>query len=109
MPTYHSGFHRPHRLVLRIMRDVGRTMEKLVDPMARICTHGGTPVGPRVRFAVYDDQVNWILNFTKAHPHMVFPISLIKAPGLQSLMASSRHSRVVRISFLDSSSISPTA
>ena len=40
--------------------------------------------------------------------NMTLPISRKSAPGLQILMASSRHSRVVRMSFLDSSSISPT-
>lgn len=39
---------------------------------------------------------------------MAFPKSRKSAPGLQILIASSRLSRVVRMSLFDSSSISPT-
>src|SRR5712672_1710978 len=40
--------------------------------------------------------------------YMALPKSRNKAPGLQSLIALSKHSRVVRMSFCDSSSIRPT-
>lgn len=40
--------------------------------------------------------------------NMTLPTSRKSAPGLQILIASSRHLRVVRMSFFDSSSISPT-
>ena len=40
--------------------------------------------------------------------YITFPISLQRAPGLQILIAASRHSRVTRISFSDSASIFPT-
>lgn len=40
--------------------------------------------------------------------NIVFPMSRIRAPGLQIFMDSSRHSRVVLMSLFESSSISPT-
>lgn len=42
--THHPGLHSPDSLVLGIMRDIGRTVEKVVDSMASIRSHDGTGV-----------------------------------------------------------------
>ena len=42
---YHSRFHGPGCLVLCVMRDIWRTVEKVVDPVTGISAHNGAAVG----------------------------------------------------------------
>ena len=37
--TYHAGFHRANSLVLRVVRDVGRGVEEVVDAVSAIRAH----------------------------------------------------------------------
>lgn len=39
--TYHAGFHRAYRLVLGVVRDVGRAVEQLMDTVSAISADDG--------------------------------------------------------------------
>lgn len=47
----HTGLHGADRLVFRIVRDVGCSMEQVVDAMPTVRTHNGASSGPSDRFA----------------------------------------------------------
>lgn len=119
MPSYgetiahHSCFHRSDSLVFGIMRYIRCGMEEVVDSVPGVSADDRAAIGACHRFAIRSPLVpeagGWNgIQAAKNKTHIALPRSRKRAPGLQSLMASSRLSRVVRMSFFDSSSISPT-
>jgi hypothetical protein len=48
--THHSRFHSSDRLVLGVMWYVGRSVEKIIDPVSCICSDGRTAIRPSNRF-----------------------------------------------------------
>ena len=105
--THHAWLHRPGRLVLRVVRDVGVPVEELVDTVCDDGSHDGVPVRSCDGFTTMV-VIRGTEESRNNQTNMTLPISRKSAPGLQILIASSRHLRVVRMSFFDSSSISPT-
>jgi len=59
--------------------------------------------------SLYMYKIKFPKELHKSGTDITFPISRNKAPGLHIVIAASRAFRVVLISFLESSSISPTA
>lgn len=115
--THLACLHRPNRLILRIMRDIGRRVEEIVNPVACIRPHDGAPVRARDGLTAPTQPPSRINESRDAHAgpldvvawtYIVFPRSRKRKPGLQSLIASSKHSLAVRINFCESSSIRPT-
>lgn len=125
MCAHHSGFHRPHCFVLGpistkaagfnrkelrylgIMRNIRRGMEITVDPMPSVHPNGLAPIRTSMRFT-RREMVRRARAARIRTTSIILPISLNNAPGLHIAIALSRHSRDVRMSFADSSSIWPT-
>lgn len=122
--AHHSGFHHPYCPVLvnssgrqrteskdrhlGIMRDIGGGgMEKRVDAVPRVGPNRRAPIGAGNRFTINASRGPQYQVGTDS-TCMIFPTSRMRAPGLQISIDLSRHSREVRISFADSSSILPT-
>lgn len=80
-----------------------------MNTVSAIRSHSRTSVRSGKWFSENRDRVRpraegSIFRFT----YIVFPMSLNNAPGLQILIASSKHCRAVRIRLRDSSSTRPT-
>lgn len=85
-------------------------MEEIIDAVTGIGTDNCTPICTCNRLSLNERQAldQNQKKITGKAAHITLPMSRSKAPGLHILMASSRDSRVVRISLAESSSISPT-
>ncbi len=111
--AHHAGLHRPDRFVLSVMGDIRVAMEELMDAMAGVVTHDRAPILPCNGFAKQERSDEGLIRAKgrvedSRNTHITFPMSRKSTPGLQIAIAASRASLVVRINFLESSSISPT-
>lgn len=88
-------------------------MEELIDAMAGVVAHDRAAILFRNGFTKHERSDEWLIRAKlreqgARNTHITFPMSRKGTPGLQIAIAASRASLVVRINFLDSSSISPT-
>jgi hypothetical protein len=108
LATHHSNFHGSDCLVLGVMRHIGGTMEHIINSVSSVCSDRRAAVCPSNRFTGNRHVSLEARIDSQSCTHMTFPISRISAPGLQTLIDSSRHFLAVRISRSESSSIRPT-
>lgn len=112
----HAGLHDSYGLVLRVVWNIRWTVEHLVHAMSRVSPHRCTAlfVGywlTVVRYFVVRFRCTRGGEPKQAYidaTYITFPMSLKRAPGLQILIASSRHFLVTRISLSESLSMAPT-
>ena len=108
LATHHSRFHGSDCLILGVMRHIGGTMEQIINSVSSVCSYRRAAVCPSNRFTGNCHVSLEARIDSQSCTHMTFPISRISAPGLQTLIDSSRHFLAVRISRSESSSICPT-
>lgn len=107
--THHPRLHCTHCFVLCVMWHIGRTMKEVIDAVPRIRSHGCTTIRTCNGFSNLLEISQRVMDkLSICKTCMTFPMSRNKAPGLHILIDSSKQLRAVRISFLESSSISPT-
>lgn len=103
----HARLHRANSAVLGVVWDIRRGVEEVIDAVSGVLSDDSASCCTRDGLAVADVSGQPSVERT-GRTYMAFPRSRKRAPGLHSLMASSKLCRAARMSFLESSSTRPT-